>query len=159
MPVSYLAGGIVGNLYTPLLAILVGMILFIAIKFIYLNKYINKKLLDTEVKLPNFRFKEILVILFLVVAAVGFVFNSLITEWNLIQDIPHLAHSDFAVVEGEITIYEVSHGDIDEDRMMINGIKMDGGFEYSEKLVDNAKYKVEYLPHSKYVVRYHRILQ
>jgi hypothetical protein len=157
VPVSYLAGGMVGNLYVPLIAILVGMIFFIAIKCIYLNLYINKKLLDVEVKRTKLTFKEILVILCLVVAGVGLVFNSLTMEWNLIQDIPHLAHSDFAVAEGEITLYEISHGDTSETRMMIDGIKMDGGFEYEEQLVDHAKYYVEYLPHSKYVVRYHRI--
>lgn len=156
-PVSYLAGGIVGNLYVPLITVLGVMVLFIMVKFIYLNLFINKKLLNIEVKLSNLRFKEALVILILVMASVGLVFNSLIAEWNLIQDVPHLVDSNFAVEEGIITLYEVSHGDVSETLMKVNGIKMDGGIACKEELIDNAKYYVEYLPHSKYVVNYHRI--
>lgn len=158
VPVSYLAGGIVGNLYVPLLAILGGMLLFIAVKFIYLNLFINKKLLNVEVKLPKLHFKEVLFIMFLVAGAALLVFKSLNTEWNLIQDIPHLAHSDFGVIEGTVVLYEVSHGDDSETKMMVNGMKMDGGFEYKEEVVEKAKYHVEFLPHSRYVVKYHRIL-
>lgn len=158
-PVSYLAGGIVGNLYVPLLVILGEMLLFIAIKFIYLNLFINKTLLDVDVKLPKLPSKKILVLLIFVASVIWLVYNSLITEWNLIQDIPHLMHSDFAITEGEVILYEVSHGDIDETLMNVNGIKMEGGNVHGEELVDNAKYHVEYLPHSKYVVEYHRIPQ
>ena len=156
-PVSYLAGGIVGDLYVPLLAITGGMLFFIAAKFIYLNIAINKKLINVEVKLPKIHFKEILFIMFLVLGTISLVFNSLITEWNLIQDVPHLVHSDFSIIEGTVTLYEVSHGDTDETKMMVNGMKMDGGFEYKEEVEENVKYRVEYLPHSRYVVKYQRI--
>ncbi|WP_077360230.1 hypothetical protein [Clostridium saccharoperbutylacetonicum] len=64
-PASYLASGIVENLYVPLLVIWGEMLLFIAIKFIYLNLFINKTLLDIDVKLPKLHFKKILVLLIL----------------------------------------------------------------------------------------------
>lgn len=66
--------------------------------------------------------------------------------------------SNFAAEDGIITLYEVSHGDVSEILIKVNGIKMDGGIAYNGELIDNEKYHVEYLPHSKYVVNYHRIL-
>jgi len=159
VPVSYLAGGIVGNLYAPLLAVLGCMLLYIAVKFIYLNLSINKKILDADVALPKLRFKKILVILIFMGSAVVFLFSTMETEWNMILDIPHLAYSDFATTDGTVSLYEVSHGDTYETKMIVNGIKMDGGFAYGEEPVEGEKYHVEYLPHSRYVVKYQRIPQ
>lgn len=156
-PISYLAGGLVANLYAPLLAAFVVMSILIMVRFFYLNVFINKNLLGVEAAPPKVRFKGILVVVIFVVVAVHVVCKSLLAEWNLVQDIPHLAHADFATAEGIVHLYTVPHDLTEETKIQINGIRMEGGIVDGETLVDGATYHIEYLPHSQYVVKYHRV--
>jgi hypothetical protein len=68
-----------------------------------------------------------------------FSFNCLWTIGNLALDISNLSTGHFAKADGILTTYEVRHDDTYETRIMINGIKYDGGFAYSNALTEGAK--------------------
>lgn len=157
-PVSYIAGGIVSNFYIPILAILGFMTFWIMFKFFILNLFINKAVLGySEIKHPKFLFNKFFVLLIGLIVVLLFSFNSIRKVTNLTLDIQNLSTSNFSKMEGTLQIYEVTYDITTYTYMKIDGLKFEGGYAKGEELVDGEKYQVEYLPHSLYVVKYHRL--
>lgn len=161
-PVSYIAGGIVSNLYIPLMVVLIMILIYFAVKFIFLNLALNKAVFGDSIlqlaKPPLTRayLKSALITLVGFGFVVVFAFHSMLNIFNLVLDIQNLASSDFAKMDGTLTLYEVSYDTSTRTFMQINGTRFEGGFSHGGELVEGEKYHVEYLPHSKYVVKYRR---
>lgn len=78
---------------------------------------------------------------------------------NYIKDIPNVINSDYKVAEGNLTSYYVGGGSTKKGkgtRFVINGIEFYTTMRYNGFLVVGDKYRVEYLPHSKTVMKLYR---
>ncbi|MBP2652731.1 MAG: hypothetical protein H6Q73_300 [Firmicutes bacterium] len=164
-PTTYIIQNIIYNLYGSLLLILLFMLLIVffriqgliynfnvGIKYIALNKALLKQMVI------------FLVALFLILM---FSVTSFKNLNNLIADIPHSVQHDYAKMDGVLKLVP-SKCVKESDDVMINGIQFEGGISHfnNEKsfeegfrgsihrnFFEGKLYHVEYLPHSKYIVR------
>lgn len=69
---------------------------------------------------------------------------------NTIMDIPHIINHEYIGIDGIVKI--VDGGDA-PSYVMVDDLRFDEGFAYDPDFVDGNKTHVEYLPHSKYIVK------
>jgi hypothetical protein len=77
---------------------------------------------------------------------------------NNIKDIPNVIHSDYKILEGNLTSYHIGRTGTKSSgtRFVINGIELYIDSRDKEFFVVGDKYRVEYLPHSKFVMNLYK---
>lgn len=146
-PEAYIVSRLIQNLYGPLIIIILGTVL----------KWISPSFLIVcarGAKIHKFNFKNILIAFFMIALVTSITYNSFKNYIDLILDIGIVATSNYSQVDGKLKLYEASVGDDDQTFMEVNGIKFSGGNAKLGDLKEGDYYHVEYLPHTKYVVKY-----
>jgi len=145
--IAYIACQIILNLYGPLIIIVIIMILPTVFHVIAVVSSVDKKIHKPY-------FKNMMITVFVLIIGVYITFHSFHNLYNLILDIGSVATSNYAKTEGVLELYEIPNGEDTATRMKINEIKFEGGNVQADELIVGDYYKVEYLPHSRFVVKY-----
>lgn len=148
--VSYIVCEIITSLSVPNLAFMIIMIIVLMVRFISINIKLGGRIGKPALS----HTKYVLLLLIVIVSVFYFSFTSILHIVDLVMDVPHVAAADYLVAEGPLKVFEENHGDSTDYHMNVNGIMFAGRYSYSEKLDEGCKYHIEYLPHSKYVVKF-----
>lgn len=147
---AYIACRLIQNLYGPII-----MVVFIAI-FPFICSFVFS-LRTKGVHLDKASLKRKAIMLFTLTLCICMTYNSFKNIANLILDIGVIAESNYAEEDGRLELYDVTYGDNDSTFIKINDIKFEGGNVQAGVLIEGDHYHVEYLPHTKYVVKYKHI--
>ena len=145
--IAYIVSRFIQNLYGPLIVIILIAILPTIFRIIF-------ALRTNGIKTYKFSLKNAVITLVMLVFGVYMTFQSFQNIANLVLDIGVVATSEYAKTDGKLILYEATIGDDVQTFMEINGIQFSGGNVLAGDLVEGDYYQVEYLPHSKYVVKY-----
>lgn len=158
-PKAYIIQNILYNSYVPLSLILIFMLSKIFFRFLQLGNKVS-------VGFPSIVFikeslKPGIIFLMLLVGIISFSITTLRNITNLLLDIPSAINCEYAQTDGVLKFIPSGRADDDIDIAVINGLRFDGGyaFYYRDKLLEGKSYHVEYLPHSKHIVKATQISQ
>jgi len=145
--IAYIVSRLIQNLYGPLIVIILITILPSVFRIIF-------ALRTKGIKTYKFSLKNTVITLVMLVFGIYMTLQSFKNIANLVLDIGVVATSEYAKTDGNLILYEATIGDDVQTFMEINGIQFSGGNVLAGDLVEGDYYQVEYLPHSKYVVKY-----
>jgi hypothetical protein len=102
-------------------------------------------------------FKACAVFILLIIFTIGMnvVFLKLLAEY--IPDVPNLITSNYSTITGYPFNIETHSGKNPSQEFTINEIKFDANFSYNFPRVGIGKYKVTYLPHSKFILNIEKV--
>lgn len=142
--------GIVGNMMGPMLGIMGIMIGIAALKLIRYAKRSNLPVNTAKLKRPTLR--EAAVLLILIAGAVLLPLKLTVNIYNYVIDIPNAINQTYLAVEGTVTISEdtADYGPV----VTVGKEKFTAGFADPANVVDGEVYRVEYLPHCRYIVSF-----
>lgn len=86
----------------------------------------------------------------------SFAFMSILIDYY--KDVPKIINSEYSSYEGELTSFHVSHGRSTSTNLTIGNRTFEMSGEFSDKnfLIIGGKYRVEFLPNTKYVMNLYR---
>jgi len=159
---SGLLGIFIGPIYTHIVQTLTfGLIvpLFIVFIIFFLLKIflaffkVNFTTIFSALKLKykNQLFKKALLLVIISVMFISFLVKVNRRTINTILDIPHSINHEYLEIDGVVYI----HNAMDSPNfVMVDNIRFDDGYVYDSAVVDGNIYHVEYLPHSKFIVKF-----
>lgn len=161
---SGLLGIIIEPIYVYILQnIIFGLIVPLIIIFIImlgLKLFFTFSRLDIYSSIKNYcaqnkgkALKGMIISLILVVFCVSYLFKINQKTINVICDIPHAINREYISMDGVVTIYT----DVDIPYVTVNDVVFAEGFNFKPGIIDGNKYRVEYLPNSRYIVDFKAI--
>jgi len=158
-PKVYIIQNILYNSYVPLSMVLVVMFLKNFFRFLRLGNKVGVGF--PSIVLTKESFKSGIIFLMLLVGIIAFSITPLRNITNLLLDIPSAIYCDYAQMDGVLKFIPSGRADDDVDIVVINGLHFTGGyaFYYRDKLLESKSYHVEYLPHSRHIVKATQISQ
>lgn len=156
---SGLLGIIIGPIYVYILQnIIFGLIVPLCIIFVImlgLKLFFTFTRLDIYSSVKNYcvqnkgkALKGMIIILISVIFCVSYLFKINQKTINVICDIPHAINHEYNYMDGVVNIYT----DVDIPYVTVDDVVFGEGFNFKSGIVDGNKYRVEYLPNSRYIV-------
>lgn len=143
----YIIQNIIFGLIVPLIIIFIIMLgLKLFVTFTRLDIYSSIK--NYCVQNKGKAFKGMIIILISVVFCIFYLFKINQKTINVICDIPNAINHEYNYMDGVVTIYS----DTDIPYVKVDNVEFSEGFYHKPGVIDGKKYRVEYLPNSRYIV-------